>query len=82
MFKKCYTQKAESHSNYLDNRLLLFIAFFSILFKIFSQLRETAARCKERARILTFGKSYEGRQLFAVGVNMTVTFISVANIIN
>ena len=56
--------------------------FFSILFKIFSQLRETAARYKERARILTFGKSYEGRQLFAVEVNMTITFISVVNIMN
>ena len=65
MFQKCYTQKAESRSNYFDNRLLLFIAFCSILFKIFCQLRETAARYKERTRILTFGKSYEGRQLYA-----------------
>ena len=54
----------------------LVIAFCSLLFKIFSQLREIAARYKERTRILTFGKSYEGRQLYAVEVNMKVTFIS------
>lgn len=64
-----------------DNRLLLFIAFWSILLKIFSQLRETAALNKERVRIFTFGKSYEGRQLFGVEVNMTMKLISVVKIV-
>lgn len=44
---------------------------YHTLDEIFSQLRETAARYKERARILTFGKSYEGRQLFAVEIQAT-----------
>ncbi|XP_020615323.1 carboxypeptidase B-like [Orbicella faveolata] len=39
--------------------------------EIFSQLRETAALNKERVRIFTFGKSYEGRQLFGVEIQTT-----------
>lgn len=41
-------------------------------FKIFSKLEETAARFKERVRMITFGKSYEGRQLKAVEVNFNL----------
>ena len=81
LFKKCCINKAESHSYYPNNRLAMFIAFCFILLKIFSQLRETATKYKERARIFTFGKSYEGRQLFGVEVNMAMTFVSVIKII-
>ena len=77
MFKKLCINKAKSYSYYLNNRLFLFVAFCSILFKIISQLREAAAKYKERARIFTFGKSYEGRQMLGVEVNIAITFNSV-----
>ncbi|KAJ7370282.1 corticosteroid- binding protein [Desmophyllum pertusum] len=44
---------------------------YHTLDEIFSQLKETAAKYKERVRMFTFGKSYEGRQLYAVEIQST-----------
>lgn len=45
---------------------------YHTLAEIFSKLEETAARFKERVRMFSFGKSYEGRQLNAVEIGSTL----------
>ncbi|KAL9959735.1 hypothetical protein ACROYT_G033088 [Oculina patagonica] len=44
---------------------------YHTLNEIFSQLKETATKYKERVRMLTLGESYEGRQLYAVEIQST-----------
>lgn len=50
--------------------VLYFNALLLHLPQIFSWLRKTASECKERCHFFTLGESYEGRQLYAIEVNV------------